>query len=75
MFSYLRFKGILSLIIQAAYLIVCFPVFVRTFFLRKGFCFVAYLLLYLFTLLAYLKKIENSFDKRPLCQRYLNFRI
>ena len=36
MFSYSRFKGTLSQIIHAAYLIVCFPVLVRT-FLRKGF--------------------------------------
>ena len=34
MFSSLRFEGILSQIIHAAYPIVCFPVLVRTFFLR-----------------------------------------
>ena len=37
MFSFLRFKGTLSQIRHAAYPIVCFPVLVRTFFLRKGF--------------------------------------
>ena len=35
MFSSLRFKGTLSHIIHAAYLIVCFPVLVCTFFYVK----------------------------------------
>ena len=34
MFSSLRFKGTLSQIIHAAYPIVCFPVLVRTFYVK-----------------------------------------